>query len=1118
MPSVFYDQAQIAHWLDSRTVARARDYVHAVSKLRWQDNVLSGEVQGTARRPYTVDVQFYDTADGLWAESECSCPVGYDCKHAAALLIAGLERMPKPQPGVRHELVSWLETFRAELATTAPNARKAASKPTHTLAYVLGWSRYHQRHEVQLFKARRNADGTIRSIDDAWNNVEAALIKPPKFVTDDDLTILRGLWLGRCREDYGSFVLRGSTGADVLQKLIVTGRLFAAVSANQGALSTPVALSQGDPRTGQIEWQPQADDHLRPVLRTGPPATLLLATEPLWYVDAQAGVAGIVQLPSQSLTSQQLATYLSMPPISLAEAPLVAAVLREIAPDLPSPPAHDASAIRVIDTEPVPLLSFDTRSVYSASFGKYDYHSGVLDFATVGFDYDGVCLNADSDATLVSHPDGGVVQLRRRPDAEKKRLMELRRSGLQKISASRVQSMQSLPDAMLGLTEPDAWYAFVNDVLPVLRGKGWRVTMTAGFRFNVIEIDAIDGTAHHAGDGWFDLEMGITVGDRTERLEPLLAELFRRDRRWLSGELDTIADDEMIELRTNRSERLRLRADRLKPVVRILVDLFESVGEGSLRISELDAGRLEALNDTGRWQFHGDASIRQLAQRLQAGPGLAEVPVPRGLQAELRAYQHQGLSWMQFLREHNLSGVLADDMGLGKTVQTLAHVLAEKESGRLDRPALIVLPTTLVHNWREEARRFAPGLKVLDLNGPQRRERFDQIDEHDLILTTYALLWRDQAILAQHDYHLLILDEAQYVKNATTKAAATIRELRARHRLCLTGTPLENHLGELWSQFDFLLPGFLGSQKDFTKRWRTPLEKGGDTVRRELLARRIRPFMLRRRKDEVATELPPKTVIVRTVDIEGAQRDLYETVRAAMQEKVRTAVAAQGLARSHIIVLEALLKLRQVCCDPRLVKLEKAAQVRESAKLDLLLEMLPELIDEGRRVLLFSQFTGMLALISAALEKAAIPYVILTGDTTDRMTPVQRFQQGEVPLFLISLKAGGVGLNLTAADTVIHYDPWWNPAAENQATDRAHRLGQDKPVFVYKLIAAGSIEEKIVALQEKKAVLADSILSEDGAGAVKFSADDLDALFEPIPDVSPAAAARPRARTGTQGR
>jgi len=450
--------------------------------------------------------------------------------------------------------------------------------------------------------------------------------------------------------------------------------------------------------------------------------------------------------------------------------------------------------------------------------------------------------------------------------------------------------------------------------------------------------------------------------------------------------------------------------------------------------------------------------------------------VPRGLKAELREYQRQGLSWLQYLREHALGGVLADDMGLGKTVQALAHVLAELEAGRLDRPALIVVPTTLIPNWREEAERFAPSLKVLDLHGVARKERFEQIDEAHLVLTTYALLWRDHAALAEHEYHLLLLDESQYVKNAATKAASAIRSLSARHRLCLTGTPLENHLGELWAQFDFLLPGFL--------------------------ARRIRPFMLRRRKDEVASELPPKTTIVRTVELEGAQRDLYETVRTGMLKRVRDAINAQGLARSHIIVLDALLKLRQVCCDPRLVKLREAQTTPESSKLELLMEMLPELIAEGRRILLFSQFTSMLALIGAALDAVNIGYVTLTGETTDRATPIKRFARGDAPVFLISLKAGGVGLNLTAADTVIHYDPWWNPAAENQATDRAHRLGQDKPVFVYKLVAAGSIEEKILALQDKKAALANAILSDDPAHADKFGAQDLEALFAPLPTLS----------------
>ncbi len=1103
MPSVFYDRTQIVGWLGSRTVAKAREYIHAVSKLRWHDNTLSGKVQGTAHRPYSVNVHFYDVEKKLWSVGECSCPVRFNCKHVAALLIASLKKTPNSQPnGINLEVVKWLENFRTRRLSTLPNGKKITSKPTHKLAYVLGWS-LSQHCEMRIFKARCSTDGAIRAIEQPWSNVDAAIVNPPKFVTDEDLFILRGLWLNHSPEDYGSygsFTLRGTNGADVLQKMILTGRLYTTQTTSRATAPKHLVLSQGEVRSGQIQWQPQSDDRLQPALRIEPSVTMLLTTEPTWYVDAQTSEAGVVQLP---MPFQQLADYLSMPPISQAEVPLVASVLREVAPDLPLPPEHDASTLCTIDTEPVPTLALDTQSILRASFDKYDYRVRLLDFATVTFDYDGVSVDAESHTTLLPSADGDTVQVRRRSAVEKQRLLELRKAGLRKISASSAHGLQSLPEAMFGLKEPNAWRSFVDKSLPILRNKGWRVHMTPEFRFNIIEIDIIDGMARRADDGWFNLEMGILVGERTVRLEPLLADLFQRDPRWLSGKLETIADNAPIELRTDRGERLRLRADRLKPVVRILIDLFETVGKGPLRISELDAGRLEALNDTGRWQFQGDTSIRQLAQRLQGGPGLQEAPVPHSLQAELRTYQHQGLSWMQFLREHNLSGVLADDMGLGKTVQTLAHVLAEKEAHRLDRPALIVVPTTLIHNWREEAQRFAPNLKVLDLNGPQRKDRFQQIGKHDLILTTYALLWRDQEVLAKHDYHLLILDEAQYVKNATTRAAITIRNLRARHRLCLTGTPLENHLGELWAQFDFLLPGFLGSQKDFTKRWRTPIEKGGDTVRRELLARRIRPFMLRRRKDEVATELPPKTIIIRTVDLEGAQRDLYETVRATMQKKVRDAVTTQGLARSHIIVLEALLKLRQVCCDPRLVKLKKAAQVKESAKLDLLLAMLPELIDEGRSILLFSQFTGMLSLIATSLNKATIPYVTLTGDTMDRATPVQRFQQGKVPLFLISLKAGGVGLNLTAADTVIHYDPWWNPAVENQATDRAHRLGQDKPVFVYKLIAAGSIEEKILSLQERKALLANSILSEDPVGAVKFSTDDLNALFEPIPEAQP---------------
>ena len=584
-------------------------------------------------------------------------------------------------------------------------------------------------------------------------------------------------------------------------------------------------------------------------------------------------------------------------------------------------------------------------------------------------------------------------------------------------------------------------------------------------------------------------------------VEPLMASLFRRDARWLeTAELERIPDDEGIELFTATGKRLRAPAGRIKPLAATLIDLFDGfTGGDSLRLSRFDAPRLAELTDVSRWEFRGQSDILAMAERLKAAQGISNVTPPASFCLELRPYQKEGLAWLQFLREQKLSGILADDMGLGKTAQTLAHLLVEKEAGRLDKPALIILPTSLIFNWKNEAARFAPSLRVLSLHGPERKSRFPEIGTHDVVLTTYPLLWRDADELMQHSYHLLILDEAQTVKNAQSQSAEAVRKIDARHRLCLTGTPLENHLGELWSQFDFLLPGFLGTGRQFAKHWRTPIEKLGDTRRRDLLARRIRPFILRRKKEDVARELPPKTIIVRSVELEGSQRDLYETVRAAMDAKVRDEIASKGFARSQIVILDALLKLRQVCCDPRLVKANAAKRVKERAKLDLLMAMLPELVDEGRRILLFSQFTSMLALVEHELDKLSLPYVTLTGDTVDRETPIRRFQEGEVPIFLISLKAGGVGLNLTAADTVIHYDPWWNPAVENQATDRAHRLGQDKPVFVYKLIVGGSIEEKILALQERKAELAAGILSDDHHVDVKFGTDDLAALFEPLP-------------------
>jgi len=369
------------------------------------------------------------------------------------------------------------------------------------------------------------------------------------------------------------------------------------------------------------------------------------------------------------------------------------------------------------------------------------------------------------------------------------------------------------------------------------------------------------------------------------------------------------------------------------------------------------------------------------------------------------------------------------------------------------------------------------------------------------VLTTYPLLRRDKQVLLEHEFHLIVLDEAQAIKNPKSQTTQAVFELRGTHHLCLTGTPLENHLGEIWSMFHFLMPGYLGPLERFNRLFRNPIEKGGDGLRREQLRKRIAPFMLRRTKADVAAELPEKTEIIRSVALEGKQRDLYESIRLAMDKKVRSEIQRKGFARSQIMILDALLKLRQVCCDPRLVKLPQAKKVNKSAKLDLLMTLLPEMIEEGRRILLFSQFTSMLTIIEKELKAAGIDYCKLTGRTRKRDEVISRFQDGDVPVFLISLKAGGVGLNLTAADTVIHYDPWWNPAVENQATDRAHRIGQKKAVFVYKLITEDSVEDKILALQQKKQSLADSIYSAAKGGAdpvAALTADDLNELLKPL--------------------
>lgn len=722
-----------------------------------------------------------------------------------------------------------------------------------------------------------------------------------------------------------------------------------------------------------------------------------------------------------------------------------------------------------------------------------------IDALTVDFDYDGVLVPADDERQFVRVQRFGDTQapqsfVRRDREAEAAALSVLRQDGFNQM---RIAEGSTAKGRMVfvhrGRDAPERWQSFVAERVPALLALGWRNRIDRDFGPRRVQsVGDCDVRVSDADPGRFSLDFGIEIDGARIPLLPVLSRLLDRGgmdaAQIVDGELITSLDDGRI---------LKLPAERIRRLLTVMADLIDAAhrsAEGGLVLAQGEAAAVLDLEDllTTRWE--NAAAIEAYARRFRDEADIPGVAVPASFTATLRPYQQRGVDWLQHLRTHGLGGFLADDMGLGKTAQTIAHVVIEQAQGRLDRPALIVVPTSLVTNWTAELAKFAPHLNVAVLHGMNRHARRGELVGVHVVITTYAVLARDIEVMRPLPWHLVVLDEAQVIKSPDAKATKAVCQLDTRHRLCLSGTPIENNLQELWSEFAFLMPGLLGDRKSFAKRFRTPIEKNNDAVRRVQLIRRIKPFLLRRTKSEVATDLPPKHTILRRINLAPEQRDLYETIRGTLYDKVREQIADLNAAQSRIIVLDALLKLRQVCCDPRLVKLPSARLVHASSKLDDLLEMIGEMIPEGRRILLFSQFTSMLDLIKPRLEAAGIGFVELRGDTRDRAEPVRAFESGEVPLFLISLKAGGRGLNLTSADTVIHYDPWWNPAVEDQASDRAHRIGQTKSVFVYKLIAADTVEDRMVQLQQRKADLANIALSDDGDLA-ELEVDELEFLF-----------------------
>lgn len=1019
-------------------------------------------------------------------------------------------RAPARAPALPAPVLSWLQRVEAA-AHPQPKLTAEVADPKavqYKFVYVMAPTSGGRHVAVCLCKARLRPNGDVAAASPV-GEVFSLLSAPPAYLEGDDEDLVRFFIAMRSGSNQSTSATepKGKVGAILLEQLLAQGKLLWANSWSDMTNGLLYPLQQGPVRKASLAWRDEGRtaklgwsvEPAKGATHAGADLVdYMLPTDPPWYIDnlscgpleLNRGGIDISLAELQALVAQ--APALGGNDKKRVSQLLLAHGLQQLMP-LPQPLTQRLRD----DVKPVPHLLLDAIPVAEGNGQRWQ------DFAVLSFDYDGQRISFDP-AQRVVRQIGDVTEIIARDEAaEAKALDILNKMGFRKPAT---MPLSSLSGALL-LDGQAQWLRFAGNDLESLADLGWQMQKSAKYRYDVVPVEDwyadIDEPAE-AGNAWFELELGIVVNRKRVPLLPVLVQLIRSapldfNPEVLAAHLEA---DQMLATLPD-GLRVALPWGRVKPILSTLGELyFNDKIKARVRLSTLDAARLEELARGAEFTWTGGERLRETGRKLSQFGKVKKVDAPTGLRATLRDYQLDGLAWMQFLREYDLGGILADDMGLGKTVQTIAHILTEKEAGRLTSPALVIAPTSLMMNWMEEAARFAPSLKVLLLQGKERMELFDQIDGADIVLTTYALLPRDEEKLREHEYHLVILDESHYIKNTRSKAAQTAGSLNARHRLCLSGTPLENHLGELWSQFHFLLPGLLGDEKTFNSQFRHPIERQDDPVRRSLLSRRIKPFLLRRTKDHVAKELPEKTEMIRRIELSGPQRDLYETVRLAMDKKVREEIDRKGVARSQIVILEALLKLRQVCCDPRLVKAMPSRKntAAISAKLTDLMQMIDDLLGEGRKILVFSQFTSMLALIEEELEARGIRYALLTGETRDRSAQVAAFQQGAVPIFLISLKAGGVGLNLTAADTVIHYDPWWNPAAENQATDRAWRIGQDKPVFVYKLIAKGTLEEKIQLLQQKKSELAQSILSEGESQKMALTQEDLQAIFAPLED------------------
>ncbi|WP_156921464.1 DEAD/DEAH box helicase [Desulfovibrio inopinatus] len=1049
-----------------------------VTLLRADDESIDAVVKGT--QPYIVKV-VHGNSNAVGRNDDlhvsCSCPHfarGYLCKHLFATLLAAgenkaIQTSPRTRSTRRGETQDWRKLLRLPSEPTASSdIAFSNSGGDWKISYLLDFE--WQQVSVTAVKQRILKNGqpgkqmsrVLANIldSDELPEVDRRVLEALVHIQHVSALKRRDYWGARNRNvGLHDLLIDRLTARTLFPDLAATGRCC--FRAHGRRIADPLRL--GSPMEAEITYEVDAasvtpgSKHLEyiPMIQL---ADEIIPFEqikhrflgrPLYLVYNER-LYSLADVDSTWGQAMQDAGYrVRVPKTEVKE--LYMAGIEQQGPALPVP--EEFAPVLLDMPPPAPCLEIDPP------------HVGEAISASMFFDYAGKEIDARDTRSALLDVDSWT-RIERQPEEE-----ALLTERLLQIGATAEET---------GFTVPgDSLFEALEALAPLMEA-GWRV------RGRDQRVFAPKGTCAvriaSSGMDWFDLEGDVTFGD-------LIIPLPKAIRVWLRGETTITLDDGRVGVLPKGwfdqyASRLGLG--------RSMRETAE--GGDRLRFHNAHALLLDDLLDQAD-QSRVGMDFSDFRRRMHAFAGIDPPEPPTLFHGTLRSYQRDALGWFDFLASFGFGGVLADDMGLGKTVSALAWLalLKERHPQSTPGPSLVVAPTSLVFHWQDEARRFCLALRVLPYIGKNRAALIEAIPEHDLVVTTYGLLRRDIAMLRDIDWTLVLLDESQAIKNPSAQTAKAARVLHAKHRVCMTGTPLENRLDELWSQLHFLNPDLLGSRKSFDERFSKPVSEGQEGAKSVLQAL-VKPFMLRRTKNSVAADLPEKQESVIVCEPTPAQAKVYAKLRKHYRNEILRTVDANGLARSKIKVIEGLLRLRQAACHPALVGEAEAG----SGKLDTMIERLVEVVSEGHKALVFSQFTKFLSLIQERLDAVGLIYTRLDGRTSvaKRKERVESFQDASgPPVFLISLKAGGVGLNLTAADYVFIMDPWWNPAAEAQAMDRAHRIGQTKTVFAYKLICKDTIDEQVLKLQDAKKDLARIIEHGTTSTIASLTREDLDALF-----------------------